>query len=119
MQYSQPEEERLMSQSKSIREAIKCLDTSTGHSLCLALTFTFLKKPFTFQPYLPSFPLSNGLPPSLHLSHSPQISVNEDISHGCKHSPFLRSIWQRGGEGRMGLTFCSFLAPLAAEASTT
>lgn len=59
MQYSQPEEEGLMSQSQSIREAIKCPDESTGHSLCLPLPFySFPKLLFTLQPYLPSLSLS-------------------------------------------------------------
>lgn len=103
LQYSQSEEEGLMSQSQSIREAIKCPDESTGHSLCLVLSFTLSPKN--------SFPLSSTIPPSHSLPsifHTPpQISVNEDISHGSKHRPFLRSIWQQRGGGRAGLTFCS------------
>lgn len=57
LRYSQPEEEGLMSQSQSIREAIKCPDESTGHSLCLVLPFTLFppkKTPFhSPAPYLP------------------------------------------------------------------
>lgn len=40
MQCSQLEEEGLMSQSHSVREAIKCSEESTGHSACLVSFFT-------------------------------------------------------------------------------
>lgn len=58
MQCSQLEEEGLMSQSHSVREAIKCSEESTGHSACLVLLFyAFPKLPLKLWPYLPSLSL--------------------------------------------------------------
>lgn len=83
MQYSLPEVDRLMSRSQSIRDAIKGPD-HWSFSLSGSPFYSFPKLPFPLKPYLPSLTLSNIVPPSLHLSHSPQISVNDDISHGSK-----------------------------------
>lgn len=87
-----------MSQSQPIREAIKCPDKSTGHSLSASSFLQLPPNSFSLSgPYLPSFSLVSIKQPLslfLHLPYSPQISVNEDISHGSKHSPLLRPIWQ-------------------------
>lgn len=57
--------------------------------------FVFYISPKTYvtlQP-LPPFSILNSLHPWWWRSHSPQISVNEDINHGSKHSPSTQSIW--------------------------
>lgn len=114
LQYSQSEEEGLMSQSQSIREAIKCPDESTGHSLCLVLSFTLSPKN--------SFPLSSTIPPSHSLPsifHTPRrLVLMRILAMAVNTDPFSDPFGSKEVEvGRDSLFALFFLDLPAARAS--
>lgn len=104
-----------MSQSQSIREAIKCPDESTGHSLCLVLPFySFPKTPF-HSPAIPPFLSSFLSSPSTPISRTPlRLVLTRILSMAVNTVPFSDPFGSKEVKGGW-----VFLALLAAEASTT